>query len=229
MSVPPAEALRKAPIFANLPPGDLARIGEISSHRRYARRETVFREGDRADGFFVVVSGSVKVFKLSEDGKEQVLHILEAGQSFAEATIFEGGAFPASAEALVACELLFLPKRPFTELLGESPGMALRLLASMSRWLKRMTDLVENLALRVVEARLVFFVAEEMKQRGLPLRDGAVYELPVGKNVLASRLGTVPETFSRTLKKLQEEGKIQVKGNRILIRKAESLFGALAR
>ncbi len=229
MSVSIAEFLRKTPIFANLPPEDIVRIAGITILRRYARREAVFREGDRADGFFVVVSGSVKVFKLSEDGKEQVLHILEAGQSFAEATIFEGGAFPASAEALVPCELLFLQKRPFIELLESRSGMALRLLASLSKWLKRMTDLVENLALRDVEARLVFFVAEEMKRRDLPLRDGAVYELPVGKNVLASRLGTVPETFSRTLKKLQEEGKIRVKGNRILIRKAESLFGSLIR
>jgi len=223
------EMLRKTPMFSNLPPGDLDRIALISSVRHFAKRAPVFREGDRADGFFVVVSGSVKVFKLSEDGKEQVLHILEAGQSFAEATIFEAGVYPANAEALSNSDLLFLPKRPFIELLEKNPKMALRVLGSLSKWLKRMTDLVENLALRDVEARLVFFVSEEMKGRGLPLRDGAVYEIPVSKNVLASRLGTVPETFSRTLKKLQEEGKIRVKGNQIRILKAESLFGALAR
>ena len=223
------ETLRKTPMFSNLPPGDLDRIAGISSVRHFARRAPVFREGDRADGFFIVVSGSVKLFKLSEDGKEQILHILEAGQSFAEATIFEGGVYPANAEALRDSDLLFLPKRPFIELLEKNPKMALRVLGSLSKWLKRMTDLVENLALRDVEARLVFFVSEEMKGRGLPLRDGAVYEIPVSKNVLASRLGTVPETVSRTLKKLQEEGKIRVKGNQIRILKAESLFGALAR
>jgi len=229
MVVTMSETLRKTPLFFSLPPEDLAGIAAISSLRRYAKREAVFREGDRADGFFVVISGSVKVFKLSEDGKEQVLHILEAGQSFAEATIFEGGVFPANAEALSESDLLFLPKRPFIELLEKNPKMALRILGSLSKWLKRMTDLVENLALRDVEARLVFFVSEEMKRRGLPLRDGAVYEIPVSKNILASRLGTVPETFSRTLKKLQEEGKIRVKGNQIRILKADSLFGALAR
>jgi CRP/FNR family transcriptional regulator len=229
MVVAMSETLRKTPLFFNLPPEDLSRIAGISSLRHCAKRETVFREGDRADGFYVVVSGSVKVFKLSEDGKEQVLHILEAGQSFAEATIFEGGVFPANAEALCDGDLLFLPKRPFIELLENNPKMALRVLGSLSKWLKRMTDLVENLALRDVEARLVFFVSEEMKRRGLPLRDGSVYEIPVSKNVLASRLGTVPETFSRTLKKLQEEGKIRVKGNQIRILKAASLFGALAR
>jgi CRP-like cAMP-binding protein len=224
-----SEALRKTPLFFNLPPADIARIGGISALRRYGKRDAVFREGDPADGFFVVVSGSVKVFKLSPDGKEQVLHILEAGQSFAEATIFEGGGFPASAEALSDCDLLFLPKRPFIGLLEKNPKMAVRMLGSLSRWLKRMTDLVENLALRDVEARLVFFVSEEMNTRGVPIRDGAVYEIPVSKNVLASRLGTVPETFSRTLKKLQEEGKIRVKGNQIRILKADSLFGTLTR
>ena len=229
MSLPVSEVLRKAPLFADLPPADLSRVGGISVVRRCTRRETLFREGDRAEGFFIVASGRVKIFKLSEDGKEQVLHILEAGDSFAEAAIFEGGGFPASAETLGEGEILFLPKRPFLELLEKNPKMGVRMLGSLSRWLKRMTDLVENLALRDVEARLVFFLSEEMKSRGVPLRNGEEYEIPVGKNVLASRLGTVPETFSRTLKKLQEEGKIRVKGNRIRILRADSLFGPLAR
>ncbi len=228
MPVAIPEALRKTPLFSNLAPPDLDRLGGISALRRYARKDVVFREGDRAEGFFVVVSGRVKVCKTSEDGKEQVLHILEEGQSFAEATIFEEGNFPANAEALCEAELLFFPKRPFIALLEKDPRMAVRMLGSLSRWLKRMTDLVENLALRDVEARLVFFLSEEMKNRGLPFRDGVVYEIPVSKNVLASRLGTVPETFSRTLKKLQDEGKISVRGNRIRILRAGAFFGPLS-
>ena len=224
-----AETLRKTPLFGIMPPGDLARIGRIVSLRRVAKREAVFREGDPAEGFFIVASGSVKLFKLSQDGKEQVLHILEAGQSFAEATIFEGGTFPANAEALSGSELLFLPKRPFIALLEGNPKMALRMLASLSKWLKRMTDLVENLALRDVETRLVLYLTEGMKEQGVPLADGAEYELPVGKNVLASRLGTVPETFSRTLRKLQEEGAIDVRGRRIRILKASRFFSPLPR
>lgn len=228
MPVTIPEALRKTPLFSNLASSDLDRLGGICALRRYARRDVIFREGDPAGGFFVVVSGRVKICKTSEDGKEQVLHILEAGQSFAEATIFEGGSFPANAEALSEAELLFFPRIPFISLLEKEPRMAVRMLGSLARWLKRMTDLVENLALRDVEARLVFFLSEEMKNRGLPFRDGVEYEIPVSKNVLASRLGTVPETFSRTLKKLQDEGKISVRGSRIRILKAGSFFGALA-
>lgn len=222
-----AEILRKTPLFSNLPPGDLARIAGIASLKRLARKGSVFREGDRADGFFVVAEGRVKVFKLSEEGKEQVLHLVGPGQSFAEATIFEGGVYPAHAEALDDCELIYLPKRPFTDMIEKDPRIALRMMASLSRWLKRMIDLVENISLRDVESRLVRFVSEDMKSRGVPFRDGAVYELDVTKNVLASRLGTVPETFSRTLKKLQDEGKIRVKGKQIRILDAEGLFSVL--
>jgi len=218
------ETLRKAPLFANLAPGDLSRVGSIVSLRRIGKRQPIFRDGDRADGFFVIASGSVKIFKLSEEGKEQVLHILEPGQSFAEAVLFEGGFFPANAEAIHDAELLFVPKRPFIDLLEGNPKMALRMLGSLAKWLRRMTDLVENLALRDVESRLVLYLAEGMRQQGIPLKDGAEFELPVGKNVLASRLGTVPETFSRTLKKLQEQGTIRVEGKRIRILSASRLF-----
>ncbi|MBI5575172.1 MAG: Crp/Fnr family transcriptional regulator [Deltaproteobacteria bacterium] len=222
-----SDALRKAPLFANLPPEDMRRVEGIASVKRYSKKESVFREGDRADGFYVVSTGRVKVFKLSADGKEQVLHLIAPGQSFAEATIFEGGVYPAHAEALDDCEAIYLPKRQFIELLERNPRIALRMMASLSRWLKRMTDLVDSISLRDVETRLVRFISDEMKYRGIPLKDGAVYELDISKNVLASRLGTVPETFSRTLKKLQDEEKISVKGKQIRILDAEALFSPL--
>lgn len=218
------EILAKTALFSGVPPDELRRLADIASLRRVERKETVFREGDRADGFFVVAEGRVKVFKLSGEGKEQVLHLIGPGQTFAEAAIFEGGAYPAGAEALTDGTLVFVPKRPFIALLEKTPRMALRMLASLSKWLMRMTDLVESIALRDVESRLVRYLAEEAKGRGSGIRDGAVVELDVSKNVLASRLGTVPETFSRTLKKLQEEGKIRVKGRQIRILKADALL-----
>ncbi len=224
-----AGLLSKAPLFAALPPEDLRRLSAIASARKAAKRETVFHEGDRADGFFVVASGRIKVFKLSPDGKEQILHIIEPGQTFAEATIFEGGTFPAHAETLADSDLAFFPKRPFMDLLEKNPKIAVRMLASLSRWLKRMTDLVDSLALRDVETRLVRFIRDDLAAQGIPPADGAVYELPVSKNVLAARLGTVPETFSRTLRKLADEGKLRVRGKQIRILKAEALFEVLDR
>jgi CRP-like cAMP-binding protein len=229
MPLDTTETLRKTPLFATLPDADLRRVADLAVSRRFAKKDAVFREGDRAGGFFIVGSGKVKVFKLSKEGKEQILHILEAGQTFAEAVIFEGGGYPAHAEALTDAELLFLPKDPFIDLLERHPTVAVRMLASLSRWLKRMTDLVESLSLKDVETRLVFYLSSELKARGIPPKDGAEFELAIGKNVLASRLGTVPETFSRTLKKLQDDGVIDVRGKRIRIVSAENLFSILPR
>jgi CRP-like cAMP-binding protein len=229
MTLKPTDVLRKTPLFATLPDDDLRRVADLAVSRRFSKKEAIFREGDRADGFFIVSSGKVKVFKLSGEGKEQILHILEAGQTFAEAVIFEGGGYPAHAETLTDAELLFLPKRPFVDLLERHPNVAIRMLASLSRWLKRMTDLVESLSLKDVETRLVFYLSEELKGRGIPLTDGAELELAIGKNVLASRLGTVPETFSRALKKLQDDGLINVRGKRIRIVSAAGLFSILPR
>jgi CRP-like cAMP-binding protein len=229
MTSQPSDVLRKAGLFSALPDEDLRLLASLAVPRSFGKRETVFREGERGDGFFVLASGKVKVFKLSEEGKEQVLHVIEPGQTFAEAVIFEGGVYPAHAETLTLAEMLFLPKRPFLELLEGHPKVAVRMLGSLSRWLKRMTDLVENLSLRDVESRLVFFLSEELKSRGIAPKDGVTLELPVGKNVLASRLGTVPETFSRTLKKLQDEGLIAVRGKQIRIVSAGRLFALLSR
>jgi len=216
-------------MFSALPDEDLRQLASLAVPRRYPKRTAVFREGERADGFFVVAAGNVKVFKLSEEGKEQVLHVLDPGQTFAEAVIFEGGVYPAHAETLSDADLLFLPRRPFLELLERHPKVAVRMLASLSRWLKRMTDLVESLSLRDVETRLVFFLSEELKSRGIAPKDGVSLELPVSKNVLAARLGTVPETFSRTLKKLQDEGVIAVRGKQIRILSAGRLFAPRSR
>ncbi len=226
MTIQAADVLRKTPLFATLPEEDLRWVASVAVPRRFGKKEAMFREGDAVEGFYVIASGKVKVYKLSEEGKEQILHVLESGQSFAEAALFEGGVYPAHAETLTETETLLIQKRPFLELLEKRPKVAIRMLGSLSRWLRQMTGLVEDLSLRDVEARLLLFLSGELQARGIPLRDGATLELPFSKTVLASRLGTVPETFSRALKKLQEEGRIDVRGKRIRILSAASLLNA---
>lgn len=222
-------ALRRTPLFSGLTDEELLSVASLSVPRRFPKGKAVFAEGERVEGFFVVVSGNVKVFRLSEGGKEQILHIIEPGGTFAEAALFEGGVFPAAAETLSECVLLFLPKRPFVSLLERNPRLSLRMLASLSRWLRRLADLADALSLRDVEGRFTRYVSEELRGRGIAPAAGAVYELTVGKAVLASRLGTVPETFSRTLKKLQEEGVIDVKGRKIRLLDARPFASATGR
>ena len=224
MALSPTDVLRVTPLFTALPEEDIRLLVSLAAPLRFGRKETIFQEGDAVEGFYVVASGKVKVFKLSGEGKEQILHVVESGGSFAEATLFEGGRYPAHAETLSETEVLFFRKQPFMELLEKCPALSLRMLASLSLRLRWMARLVEDLSLRDVETRILLFLLREMGSRGIPIKDGATLELSFSKNVLAARLGTAPETFSRALKKLQEEGRINVRGKRIRIVSADWLL-----
>ena len=221
------DVLRKTPLFATLPDDDLRRVADLAVSRRFAKKEAVFREGDRAEGFFIVVSGKVKVFKLSGEGKEQILHVLEAGQTFAEAVIFEGGGIRARRDAhrhgLFPAEApVRRPAGTASESCDPDAGVPLPLAQADDR--SRGKPLFEG---RGDASGLLPLGGTQGARHPPEGRGGA--ELPIGKNVLASRLGTVPETFSRTLKKLQDDGLIAVRGKRIRIVSAERLFSILLR
>jgi CRP/FNR family transcriptional regulator, dissimilatory nitrate respiration regulator len=212
-----AAALRNCRLFADLPEGSLQRIAGIAAARKHAAGATLFEPGDAADRFYVVASGRVKVFKLGEQGREQILHVVHPGESFAEAAIFSGGAFPAAAETLEESVLLAVPAAPFLALLRADPELPLQLIAGLTRWLRRLVDLVEDLSLRDVQARFCGFLLREAQARSVDLRSGARIPLGTTKALLARRLGTVGETLSRTLYKLQQEGAIRVVGRDILV------------
>ncbi len=117
-----------------------------------------FSEGDEGIGFYIILSGKVKIFKLSADGKEQILHILKNQEPFGEAAVFEGENYPASAQALVETSTFFFPKLKFIELILRQPSLALRMMGLLSLRLRKITMLVENLSLKEVPRRLAAYL-----------------------------------------------------------------------
>jgi CRP-like cAMP-binding protein len=212
-----AAALRNCRLFADLPEAALLRIAAIASTRRHVAGSPLFEAGDAAERFYVVASGRVKVFKVGEQGREQILHVVHPGETFAEAAIFSGGSFPAAAETLEESVLIAVPAAPFLELLRGDPELPLQLIAGLTRWLRRLVDLVEDLSLRDVQARFCSFLLREAAARSVELRSGARIPLGTTKTLLARRLGTVGETLSRTLYKLQKDGAIRVVGRDVLV------------
>lgn len=202
--------LKKNPLFANLEDKDLALLEEICRDREAYKGELLFSEGDEAEGFFIVAAGRVKVFKLSPEGKERILHIVHPGGAFAEAAIFGDGLYPAYAEPIAASKLLFFPKKAFLDLLHARSQMAVNMIGGLSRFLRQFASQIEELTFKDVPARLAGYLLE------LAGDDHRV-ELPVSKSQLASNLGTVSETLSRTLRKLSDENCIEVSGKNIRI------------
>jgi CRP/FNR family transcriptional regulator len=207
------------PLFQGLSEEQMAWIGNQALRRRVVKGQRVFFEGDPAVGFYVLLSGRVKVSKLSPEGKEQILHLMEPGDPFGEVPVFAGGVFPANAVVLEDADLLFLSRELFLELIGRVPALAMNMLASLSRRLILMTRLVESLSLREVHERLAAYVLHRSDLQG---RSDEV-SLDINKGLLASLLGTSPETLSRTLTRLHNDGFIEVSGRRIRIRNRSAL------
>lgn len=198
-------------LFKDLPDHYLDAILKIGVEKEVLRGGLIFSEGEPGDGIYIVISGQVKVFKLSMEGKEKILHMFGPGEPFGEVPVFSGKVYPAAAEATRNSRLLFIPRSKFIELITADPGLALNMLAVLSRRLRGFTTQIENLALKEVPNRLAGYLILMAGEQQNP----EMVELHISKGQLASFLGTIPETLSRILKKMTDQGLIEVEGRKI--------------
>lgn len=180
----------------------------------------IFHEGDKGDGIYMVEKGKIKVFKLSFEGKEQILHIYGSGNTFGEVPVFEGNNFPASSMALEKSTIIFLPRAKFVDVISSSPGLGMNLLADLSRRLREFTIQIENLSLKEVPARLAAYILTLSKEQNNNTR----VILPISKAQLSNLIGTTPETVSRVLKKMMDSSLIEVETKNILIKDHDGLL-----
>jgi CRP/FNR family transcriptional regulator len=213
------EILAEAPIFNGLTGEDLDQIRAIAVERFYGRGKAVFFEGEPGEGFFVVADGKVKIYKLSPEGKEKILHIYGPGQPFGEVPVFAGKRFPANAQTLAKSRLLFFPRAEFIRLITENPSLALNMLAVLSSRLRQFTVQIESLALKEVPARLAAYLVYLAKEQG----SSEAVNLDISKGQLASLLGTIPETLSRIFARMSGVGLIEVEGKKIALLNMEDL------
>ncbi len=190
---------------------------------KFKKKEIIFSEGEEYRGFYVVIKGSVKIGKLSFIRKEYILHIIKPNQTFADVPLFEGGNYPVNATALEDCELFFISKQGFVDLLKNNSSISLKMLAGFAKRLKSLTVRVEDLTLREVTSRLAHYILDEIKRNGTIKLPEPSLKLTISKTNLASYLGTITETLSRTFNRLQERNIIRVHGKKIFIQNLPEL------
>jgi len=217
------ELLRRCPLFAGLKEDDLKRIRAIASLRQIEKKEVLFSDGEEAKGFYVILSGKVKLFKVSPEGKEQILHIVSAPDAFAEAALFLEGTYPAFAEAMTDSQLLYFPKRDFIQLIEKNPQLSINIIVTLSHFLKRFASLIEELSLKEVSSRVAKYVVDLSIKSSKEGKSPKEVELDLSKTQLALKLGTISETLSRTLAKMKAKRIIDVKKNKIIILNREAL------
>jgi len=206
------------PLFKGLNREQCEKLSGIAVTRFYEKGQLVFCEGDEGTGFFMVLSGQVKVYKLSSIGKEQIYHFFNPGETFGEVAVFSDGGFPAYAESTNRTELSFFPRVDFIHLLKIDPALSINMLSILSYRLREFSGLIERLSLKDVSARLASYLltlSEECNKTEV--------SLTIPKRQLASLLGTIPSTLSRVLTKMNTLGVIKSGETRIQILDLASL------
>ena len=210
--------LRKTPLFANLTESEMRALAARVSKKHFKRGEQLFGEGDPCVGLFLVVSGKIRIFKLSAAGREQVLAVEGPGSSFAELPVFDGGNYPAAASASEDAEVLFVSRQDFQNFCREHPEVALKVIAVVGSRLRRLVGIIEDLSFTTVRQRLIGLILRLAHASGSPTKQGVRVELTMSHQDLAAELGTVRELVSRNLSRLQAEGFLDVDGRKIIVK-----------
>ncbi len=215
-----AGALRHSFLFSSLNDDSIHKIVKIAHLKNYHKNEIVFQEGDPALGFYIVGKGRIKIYKLSVEGAEHILHLVGDGGSFAEAVVFGRlNHYPAFAEAVSDSQAVFINKKEFLSLMKSDFDLTLSVLSSMSEKLKYFNTLVEELSLKSADSRLSKYLLDlSVKNKSDSFR------LDARKSELAKRLGIVPETLSRILRRLKNKRVIRIAQDKITLLDKKILF-----
>lgn len=214
-----AQQISSIPLFNGLSEAQHSELAEIAIEKHFTRSQTIFTEGDEGEGFYIVISGRVKIFKMSPDGREQILHILGPGELFGEVPVFAGARFPANAQAMEESRVFYFSRNALIALIEKNPSIAMGMLSVLSRRLRMFASMIDDLSLKEVPGRLASYLLYlSNKEKG-----SENLELDITKGQLASLLGTIPETLSRILAKMSAQGIIESDGPRIKITDRQGL------
>ena len=208
---------KRVPIFSSLSEQEFTYLTQRLVQRKFHAGELIFSEGDACAGLYVVQAGNVRIFKSSAGGREQVLTIEGPGSSIAELPVFDGGDYPASAQAITACSLFFFSRQDFQALCLQYPQVALKVLRVVGTRLRRLVGIIEELSFTTVRHRLIALLVRLGKAEGARNGDAITVTLPMNNSELAAHIGTVRELVSRNLSRLQAEGLIAIDGRTLEI------------
>lgn len=210
--------IRRTPLFSALDEAQAMSLLRGAGVRDYAEESLLFSAGDRADHFYVVLRGSVRLFALNEDGDETIIEVIGAGNSFAEGAIFGAGRYPVHAEVFSGARVVSINAAPLLEALRSDSDMAMAVLASLCRWQLNLMAEIRRLKAQAPAQRLAWFLVSLAGD----VSGEAVFRLPFRKTIVAGRIGITPESLSRALARLAELG-VESKGDVVTVHDVEAL------
>lgn len=219
------EILERHPLFAGIPREEIAPLAGECRLRTPRKGDRLFGCREPAEAFFLVVAGRVKLSRTTPQGREHVVEVIRAGESFALMPVLEGGAYPVDATSLGDSSLVRIPRQAFLRFLARNPGVHARASKIVAERLRRFSRRLEEVSTRPVRARIANHILGLAGREGGVPADGSVVDLGATREVAAASIGTVREVFIRTLKEMEREGAVAVRGRRIEVRDLAALRG----
>ena len=210
------DLIKDDPYFIGLRTEELDYIRKLISEKSLNRGETIVLDGEPAKALYFVVSGAVKIFKISLDGKEQILDIIRPGQSFNDVPIFDNGPTPVSAQAMSQVLLYELDKNAVDTIIRKYPVVASNVITVLAKRVRILVSLVEDLSFRTVLGRVAKILLDNAADRKNP-------GPRLTQQEMAAMAGTAREVVGRSLKALEEDGVIKLDRHRIVIKNRDSL------
>jgi CRP-like cAMP-binding protein len=212
------QSLKRHHLFSKLTELQLDRVYQHSQIHKLAEGQQLFNQADKVTSFYMVLSGKIKLFRISPDGQEKIIEIVKHGEVFAEALMFTNQTdYPVSAAALSETIVISINAKNFQEMLWDSTATCLLLLGSMSFRLRKMVNEIDTLTLHSGTCRVASYLIQEMSE------GQNSFKLDTAKNVIAARLSVKPETFSRIIKGLKNQGILTIEGNSVTIHDIDAL------
>lgn len=210
-------ALREVPCLSRLEPAALTELQEKTREEQYRRGQILFKEGAVCEEIFVITEGSVKVYRLSDDGRQQTLWILGASDCFCLAPFFHRARYPATAQCMTDVRVLILKDPEYLSLLREAPGVTSVVAGCLCDRVNEMARLIETSSRRHVRGRLAQTLLELADSRGVRTTEGILLDSALTHEEIAACVGTAREVISRTLEQWQRDGLVRLGRGRLVL------------
>jgi CRP-like cAMP-binding protein len=215
--------LERHPLFEGLPRDDLADLVIDCRYRTPFKGDRLFEAGEPAEAFFLVVTGEVKLSTATPSGRECVVEVIRAGETFSLVSVLDGEPYPVSASALTDCGVIRIPRASFLRLLARRPELGARTTHEVANRMKRFRLRLEEISTRTVPARVASFLLRQAEIQTGSSERGATVELGGTREVVAASIGTVREVFVRTIRGFERQGLVDIDGRRVAIVEPERL------
>ena len=215
--------LNKVSLFKDLSDAEFKELEPYLSTRSYKKRETIFSEGEPPEWFYLVLTGKVKITKLSHEGKEIILEVISPTDIFGGVAVIKGFPYPANAVAMEDSDVLLISRKNLMRLVDRFPNLMYCMAMQMGDRMKSSHDSLKNIALERVEARIAALLLKLAGKVGIETKDGTMIDMRLTKQDVADMVGTTVETSIRTFSKFKKQDLVSEIDGKIIIKDKEGL------